>query len=138
MRMQMPQGGLRGAYSQHSFLQDTALQQVMSVVGCSRSTARAMLMHFRWDVDTLCGRLSPYPIWHVRQDSSSHVQSDHLVQAPAYFLGFMCLLRTRTTPALRHALCINWTGASNRARPVTAGSRKMLSKLLHCVCRDHG
>lgn len=37
--------------------QDTALQQVMSIVGCNRSTARALLMHFRWDVDSLCGRL---------------------------------------------------------------------------------
>ena len=38
-------------------MQDTALQQVMSIVGCNRSTARALLMHFRWDVDSLCGKL---------------------------------------------------------------------------------
>lgn len=29
----------------------------MSIVGCNRSTARALLMHFRWNVDTLCGEL---------------------------------------------------------------------------------
>ena len=37
-------------------LQDSALQQVMSIVGCNKSAARTLLIHFRWNVDTLCGR----------------------------------------------------------------------------------
>ncbi|CAK0772066.1 hypothetical protein CVIRNUC_003925 [Coccomyxa viridis] len=36
-------------------LQDSALQQVMSIVGCNKSAARTLLIHFRWNVDTLCG-----------------------------------------------------------------------------------
>jgi hypothetical protein len=36
-------------------MQETALQDVMSIIGCSRATARALLMHFRWNCEMLFG-----------------------------------------------------------------------------------
>ncbi len=46
-------------------MQDDALQQVMNIVGCGRSTARALLMHFCWNVDSLCGKPRNHPTAHA-------------------------------------------------------------------------
>ena len=35
--------------------QEEALQAVSSILGCSRAVARTLLMHFRWNSDTLFG-----------------------------------------------------------------------------------
>ncbi|CAL8462233.1 g1764 [Coccomyxa elongata] len=41
-----------------SAVQEKALQDVMGIMGCSRSIARTLLMHFRWSTETLFGVLA--------------------------------------------------------------------------------
>ena len=43
------------AETHHVCQQAEALGSVISILGCSRSTARLLLMHFRWDSDLLFG-----------------------------------------------------------------------------------
>ncbi len=43
-------------------VQENALQDVMGIMGCSKSTARTLLMHFRWSTETLFGE-----DWHFRK-----------------------------------------------------------------------
>jgi hypothetical protein len=37
-------------------VQEKALQDVVSIMGCSRGIARTLLMHFRWSTETLFGK----------------------------------------------------------------------------------
>jgi hypothetical protein len=37
--------------------QEEALSRVVSVMACSTAAARSLLIHFRWDTDTLFGAL---------------------------------------------------------------------------------
>ncbi|KAK9817712.1 hypothetical protein WJX72_001099 [[Myrmecia] bisecta] len=39
-------------------VQDEALDSVINILGCSRSTARSLLIHFRWNTETLFGTLA--------------------------------------------------------------------------------
>lgn len=36
-------------------MQEEALASVVAILGCPRSTARSLLMHFRWNTETLFG-----------------------------------------------------------------------------------
>lgn len=44
-----------GACNPYVCQQAEALESAISILGCSRSTARLLLMHFRWDSDLLFG-----------------------------------------------------------------------------------
>ena len=41
-----------------AIVQEEALQKVVDFLGCSRSFARTLLIHFRWDSDVLFGALA--------------------------------------------------------------------------------
>ncbi len=40
-------------------MQEEALGSVVAILGCSRSTARSLLVHFRWNTETLFGARLP-------------------------------------------------------------------------------
>ena len=41
-------------------MQEEALASVIAILGCPRSTARSLLMHFRWNTETLFGARCPH------------------------------------------------------------------------------
>jgi hypothetical protein len=88
----MHEAGCHGSAQSGYFVaaQEEALQKVTDFMGCSRSVARTLLMHFRWNSDVLFGAAALHArtllIW-----SHVHVNARRHCMPGFYWARVMCM-----------------------------------------------